>query len=217
MLALAAGDALVGVDLDAEKAELAHQTQQRAHGADGVAPQAAVHEAHEADDHEGDDGNDQRQARGVDVGHHAGVGAIGGYEGRDGVEAEDHQQHEERQHGVAQPVGGLAIAEGTALAENELVEPGEDVLEDAHGADDGTIEAADEEGHQQDGHDHYHVECQHGREELHLGHPAQPVAQNSAVGGVEQQRRDAEKHQRGENDTYVFEVLHFLEFLISNS
>ena len=54
-------------------------------------------------------------------------------------------------------------------------DPQDEVLEYAHRADDGAVDAAEDEGEQQDTRDHGEIEGQGRGEELEFGHPSPPV------------------------------------------
>ena len=155
VLTLVAAAAFLAVDADAEEWALAEETQQGAHGADGVAPEASPEEAADEDDGQGDNGDDEWQSRGKEACCHAGEGTVGVDDAGDAIGdaegAQHYQGHEESQHGVAQPVERTLVME--LAAEDDAVEPGEEVLQDAKGTNHRAVDAAKEYGDQHDGND----------------------------------------------------------------
>ena len=217
-LTLAAATAFLAVDADAEERVLAEETQQRSHGADGVAPEASPEEADDEDNHQRNDGDDQRQSRREESRGHAGESAVGVDGNGNAVgDAEGTEHHKECQDAVAQPVERSLVVE--FVVEDDAVEPGEEVLQDAEGADNRAVDSPTEHGYQQNGYDNNDVERQDGRQELHLGHPAQLVNDEPGLvehpgKAVDEQDRDANEHDGCQDNTNVFQCFHKIAIIV---
>ena len=214
-------DALVRIDHRAEQREAREQAERRADRADGVAPGAAASPGKDDYNYKGNYRHDQHgQAlqidfRGIEgiaseVGRYCGeqvvdpavdggeqsrrdasVGAVRCDEEGDGVESE-HQQHDEQdEEPVAQPFDLLGVMETVLLALAPAADPGDDVLEDAQRADDGAVDPAEKKGQDDQADDDGQVQGQHGRQQLDLGHPAEPCVQRA---------REIEEQQRYQNE-----------------
>ena len=61
----------------------------------------------------------------------------------------------------------------------------------------------EDEGQEDETDDDGHVEGQDGRQELHLGHPAEPSVQRP--GEIQEQQRDAQPEEDGQCDADLFE------------
>ena len=137
------------------------------------------------------------------VGGDAPVGTVGGNQDGQTVEPGNHEHEEEQQHQAAQHatrwrigifVGQLGLLAAEQLA---LAQPGYDVLHDAQGADDGAVDAPQEQGEQHQGDHDGDVQRQDGGQELSLGHPTEIVA--GRAGEVEEQERQAEPEDYGQH------------------
>lgn len=144
----------------------------------------------------------------MDIRNHAGISTIGSHQSCNTVEAKQHQDNKKCQERIAQPILWTAIGGLALFTKDNPVEPNENILENAHGTDHGAIETPDQDGNQQNGDHHNNIEGEDCRQELHLGHPAEPVAQHSAVGGIEHQCRDTKQHHCCQNNSEVFKKSH---------
>ena len=99
--------------------------------------------------------------------------AVGRQQGYEGAEACHEGDDEQDQQGVAQPAhfGGVGIASHLLILTRAQAR--KDILQDAQRADDGAIDASEDECQRQQGDDDHEVQCQHGGQELHFGEPAE--------------------------------------------
>ena len=177
------------------------------------------HEGYQAGDQQRRD--DGAGGHAHDAADDAPVGAVRGNEGDQHLAADDDRDDGEQQYAVAYPfvlrnvVEALKILlhfrlfRGSALLEllefaglgilqplpAGAAEPDDHVLEDAHRADDGTIDAAEEEAGQQDDRDYDQVQGQGRRQELEFGHPAPPV-----VADAHEEQGDPHEEDRCQGD-----------------
>ena len=220
-------DAFVGIDDRLQVSIFRQEAQHGTYGADGVAVRASAAPGQYDEYHQRDGGDDEGgqalQPDGsvieciavgplgqvgqqvvsplVDGGEQvvcdASVRTVGGQQGHKRVYACHQCDDEHAQHAVTQPRQGRRIAVAVLLA--LLREPGNDVLEDAQRADDGTIDASQQQGENHQCQYHSHVERQHGREELNFGHPAEPCVQRPRE--VKEQQGDQRKKYDGQGQS----------------
>ena len=97
---------------------------------------------------------------------------------------EGHGKH--CQHSVTQPFPGGRIAETVFLP--LACKPGNDILKYAERADNGAIDASEQQGQCNKQQYHACIQCEQCGEELYFRHPAHPAVQRS--GEIEEQERD---------------------------
>ena len=134
-----------------------------------------------------------------EAGRDPAVRAVRRDEDRDGIQAEDHQHDEDGQQPVAEPFYLFFISKAVFLAFATSAEPGDDVLEHAERADYGAVHPAEQQGQDDQEEDHADVQRQHGRQQLDLGHPAEPEMNRSRK--VEEKQGNQDKKQPCQDDS----------------
>ena len=76
------------------------------------------------------------------------------------------------------------------------------VLENAQGADDGTVHTSEHQGEDYQKCNDRHVQGHYGGEELYFGHPSQPAVQGS--GEIQQEQGDAHPEDDGQDYSQFF-------------
>ena len=227
--AMVAPDAYIQVQDRAEEGEPREESQRRAHRAEGIAPSPAVFPGQDRHGHQGGQGNQEgRQAAQPDLAGIEGIaaspfgypgqqvvapdvqglekilddpspGAVRGQQCHEDMYAGQQGRHEQHPNPIPEP---FPFGRGRKTRLFPLAAAAQvryDILPDAQGADDGAVHAAEQEGQQEQAHDDGQVQGQDGREELDLGHPAQPNMQGA--GNIQQQQRDADKKQGRQGDS----------------
>ena len=191
--------ALLLVEVNLQEGEAGEETEGGADGADGVAVGATAYpgEHDEADEGGGSDDEGGETAepdvggvegvavvvlgdggeavvgqlieRAQQVDHDAAEAAVGRQQGDEGAEACDEGDDVQHEHGVAQPLhfGGVGVAAHLFILSRAQVR--EAILQDAEGANDGAIDASEDERQHHEGDDDSEVQRQDGGQELHLG------------------------------------------------
>lgn len=219
-------DALGGVDDRFEDGETREESQERADGADGVAPQTAVADSEESDEQKRDNG-DEKRGREADpdidmiesvatemfgekseevveadidrlenVGSDTSEEAIGVDESGQCAEANDDSHHKKGQHHIAKNGVRFAIVETVLVPTTG--EMCAEILHKAQRAEDRAIDAAAEEGEQQQGDKHNDVGRKDGGGELSSGQPREIGVKKSRQ--VEEKENEAYKKEGSEKD-----------------
>ena len=132
--------------------------------------------------------------------------AVRGQQGYERLHARNEGDDEQNPHAVAEPFDFGAVAIRLAIllpAFARYVEMRHAVLKHAQRADDGAIDASENEGQQDKADDDGDIDGQHGRQELDLRHPTEPSMQRP--GEVQEQQRDAQPKEDGQCHADFFE------------
>ena len=212
LLADMAALAFFGIDDRTQEGEAGEKTEGRADRAHGVAVGTSADPGKDGDDQEGhgrdDDGPDG--GRGDGGAEHASVGAVRGQQGDEDLDAGDEGDDEQHPDAIAEPFHLLLELEAHFLAFALAAQPGNDVLVDAHRADDRAVDTAENEGEEDQQYDNADIDGEYGRQELELGHPAEPLRQ--FPGDPQEEEGNGDEENGCQDDTGFLQHIVILRF-----